>query len=433
MGTAVKIFCSAALAGSVILLFSPEPGQTAAPDHKIKKELFQTSDRCFACHNGLSTSAGEDISIGFSWRPSMMANSSRDPYWQAGVRRESIDHAESKAAIEDECSKCHMPMARSQSRFDGHEGEVFPRLQFGSDNRLDQMAQDGVSCSLCHQITKEKLGTPESLVGGFVVDTTRNRGEREEYGPFKIDDGENRIMRTSSGGYRPTEGEQIRQSELCATCHTLITTALGPGGQKIGELPEQMPYQEWLASDFREKQSCQNCHMPSVEEPIRITNTLGKFRESMSRHTFVGGNFFMQRMLNRYRADLGVIAMPQEFEAAATRTIEHLKSRTAQLSIDRLNVNSGRLQAEISVQNLSGHKFPTAYPSRRPWLHVVVRDRNNRVVFESGAVDAKGQIQGNNNDADALKYEPHYTEITSADQVQISEGIMPDQAGKPTP
>jgi hypothetical protein len=84
-----------------------------------------------------------------------------------------------------------------------------------------------------------------------VIDTKPSRGEREEYGPFKIDDGELRIMRTSSGGYRPTQGDQIRQSELCATCHTLITTALGPGDKKIGELPEQMPYQEWSQSDFK--------------------------------------------------------------------------------------------------------------------------------------------------------------------------------------
>jgi len=432
METAVKIFCSAALAGSVILLFSPEPGQTAETDHKTKQELFQTSDRCFACHNSLSTSAGEDISIGFAWRPTMMANSARDPYWQAGVRRESIDHPESGAAIEDECSKCHMPMARYQSKFDGHEGEVFSHLSFGSDDRMDRLAQDGVSCSLCHQITKDKLGTRESLVGGFVVDTTRSKGEREEYGPFKIEDGQNRIMRTSSGGYRPTEGEHVRQSELCATCHTLITEALGPGGQKIGELPEQMPYQEWYASDFREKQSCQSCHMPVVQEPTRVTNTLGKPRDGMSRHVFVGGNFFMQRVLNRYRADLGVWALPEEFEAAATRTTEHLKSKTALISIDRVDVSGGRLQAEISLENLSGHKFPTAYPSRRAWLHVTIKDRNNVVFFESGALNPNGSIQGNDNDADPNRFEPHYTEINNPDQVQIYEDIMVGANNMPT-
>ena len=430
--TATHVRRAAMLSAGVILLCLPASSKAGRPDDKIKKELFQTSDRCLACHNTLSTSQGEDISIGFNWRPTMMANSARDPYWQAGVRRETIDHGEAKAAIEDECSKCHMPMARYQSKFGGHEGEVFSHTSFGSDDRMDQFAQDGVSCSLCHQITKEKLGTRESLVGGFVIDTTKNAGERDEYGPFKIENGETRIMRTSSGGYHPTEGDHVRQSELCATCHTLITDALGPGGQKIGALPEQMPYQEWYASDYREKQSCQNCHMPVVQEPVRIANTLGKFREGMARHTFVGGNFFMMRMLNKYRAELGVVALPEEFEAAATRTIEHLKSQTAQVSIDRVDVASDRVQADISVRNLSGHKFPTAYPSRRAWLHVSVKDRSNRVVFESGALNPNGSIQGNDNDTDASRFEPHYAEITRTDEVQIYEDIMVGADNMPT-
>jgi len=325
-----------------------------------------------------------------------------------------------------------MPMARYQSRYEGKEGEVFSHLSFNSDDRLDRLAQDGVSCSLCHQIQKDKLGTRESLVGGFVVDTTRPRGEREEFGPFNIEVGDNRIMRTSTSGYRPTEGEHIRQSELCATCHTLITTALGPGGKKIGELPEQMPYQEWLQSDYKDKQSCQNCHMPVVEEMVRVTNTMGRYRDGMARHTFVGGNFFMQRMLNKYRDELGVAALPEEFEAAATRTVEQLKSRTAQISIDSVDVNAGRLQAEISVQNLTGHKFPTAYPSRRAWLHVTVKDRTGRLVFESGALNPDGSITGNENDADKTRFEPHYTEINTTDQVQIYEDIMVGPDNVPT-
>src|SRR6188472_3945142 len=134
-------------AAMLMLLVLPQSHSVTVAAGADHKEMFQTSDRCLACHNGLSTSAGEDISIGLSWRPTMMANSARDPYWQAGVRRESIDHPESKAAIEDECSICHMPMARYQSKYEGKEGEVFSHLVKGSDEPIDRMARDGVSCS----------------------------------------------------------------------------------------------------------------------------------------------------------------------------------------------------------------------------------------------------------------------------------------------
>jgi hypothetical protein len=420
------------LAAVLMLIAGSATQRAQGARDQTDRELFQTSDRCMACHNTLSTSTGEDISIGFAWRPTMMANSARDPYWQAGVRRESIDHPQSRAAIEEECSKCHMPMANRQSTFQGVEPEVFSHLDFGSEKRIDRMAQDGVSCSLCHQIRPDNLGTRDSFVGGFVIDTTRPPGERQEFGRFEIEKGENRIMRSSSGGYQPTEGKHIEQSELCATCHTLITTALGPNGQKIGELPEQMPYQEWFNSDFRDKQSCQSCHMPVVEEPVRMTSALGKFREGVNRHVFVGGNFFMLRMLNRYRGELGVVALPAELEGAAARTIEHLQSKTAAVAVDRLELTAGVLNADISVENFGGHKFPTAYPSRRAWLHVKVLDRNNQTLFESGALNADGSITGNDNDADATRFEPHYTEVSQPDQVQIYEDIMVGQNGVPT-
>src|SRR5260370_36970252 len=53
---------------------------------------FRTSDRCVACHNGMKTKAGEDFSIGLDWRASIMANSSRDPYWQGSVGRGKLCH-----------------------------------------------------------------------------------------------------------------------------------------------------------------------------------------------------------------------------------------------------------------------------------------------------------------------------------------------------
>ena len=420
------------VSAAILLLSMSATDRAQGPHDRVDRELFQTSDRCMACHNTLSTSAGEDISIGFAWRPTMMANSARDPYWQASVRRELQDHPESAAFIQEECSECHMPMAYTQSRFQKLEPDVFSHLDFGSDGRMDKLAQDGVSCSLCHQIRPDNLGTPESFVGGFVIDTIRPPGEREEFGPFQIDNGENRIMRSSSGGYRPTEGKHVQRSELCATCHTLITTALGPKGEKIGELPEQMPYQEWFNSDFRDRQSCQDCHMPVVGEPVRMASALGKYREGVSRHVFVGGNFFVQRMLNRYRGDLGVVALPAELEGAAARTVEHLQSKTATVALAKVEVTNGGLTADVAVENLGGHKFPTAYPSRRAWLHVRVLDRNNRAIFESGALNPNGSITGNDNDADPARFEPHYTEVTQPGQVQIYEDIMVGPDNVPT-
>jgi hypothetical protein len=224
----------------------------------------------------------------------------------------------------------------------------------------------------------------------------------------------------------------MRSSELCATCHTLFTKALDAQGNVIGELPEQVPYQEWLHSDYKETRSCQSCHMPEVKEEVPITSLYGEPRAGFSRHTFVGGNFFMQRLLNRFRNDLSVTAQPQEMDAAANRTIAHLQSEAARVSVQDVEVRGGRLDADISVENLGGHKLPTAYPSRRAWLHVTVRDRSGNAVFESGALRPDGSIQGNDNDADATRFEPHYSEIMSPDQVQIYESVMAGQDGTPT-
>ncbi|MDD9997370.1 MAG: hypothetical protein OXQ89_06450, partial [Rhodospirillaceae bacterium] len=89
-----------------------------------EQEFFHTSHQCIACHSGVVSPEGQDISIGYTWRASMMANSAKDPYWQAGVRREVMDHPQAQAAIEDTCATCHMPMARFHSANNGGTGGV---------------------------------------------------------------------------------------------------------------------------------------------------------------------------------------------------------------------------------------------------------------------------------------------------------------------
>ena len=396
--------------------------------------LFTHSENCMACHNNLQSPSGEDVSIGATWRSTMMANSGRDPYWQASVRRETVDHPMHAAAIQDECAACHMPMLAQIAHAGEGQANVFAELPIARADAspLHRLASDGVSCTVCHQIANERLGTPESFNGQFALKPTPADGTRVIFGPYTIDAGRKTIMRSVTG-FVQAEGKHIRQSELCASCHTLITKAIGPAGETVGSLHEQMNYQEWQHSDFeREERGCQSCHMPKATGPVRIASTLGDTRETLSRHLFVGGNAFMVRMLNRYRTDLGVEASSPELEATARATLNQLQTETATVQVTPPQLNAETLTFDVDVRNLTGHKYPTGYPARRTWLHVTVRDGQGRAIFESGAVTATGAIEGNDNDADARRFEPHYETISRSDQVQIYEPILGDRSGVPT-
>lgn len=394
--------------------------------------MFVTSDSCIACHNNLSTASGKDVSIGSNWQSSLMAHSSRDPYWQASVRRETLAHPSARKSIQDECSACHMPMTRYRAKTRGRKGGVFAHLPIRTaGGQAGLLAADGVSCSMCHQIQEDKLGTHESFTAGFVVDSATPLGKRSVFGPYDIDQGRSRIMQSASRMV-PTKASHVQESTLCASCHTLYTHTRGPNGKIIGELPEQVPYLEWKHSAYKDSKSCQSCHMPELQESTDISSVMGQPRENFSRHVFRGGNFFMPRIFNRFREELGVSALAQDLTLASQETESHLKTSTASIEIERVQKSGEGLDARVSVTNLAGHKLPTAYPSRRVWIHFTIRDAEGRVVFESGGLNPDGSIQGNVNDADKDRFERHYSVINSPQQVQIYEAIMADPDGNVT-
>lgn len=409
-------------------------GKAKAHDGADVQAEFRTSDRCVACHNGMKTSQGEDFSIGFDWRASVMANSSRDPYWQGSVRRESMDHPESQAGIEDECSNCHMPVKHLANRDAGRTTEVFAHLPLEKMPKGVRAAADGVSCSVCHQVEDLGLGTHATFNGNVSIAKAAKDDLRPEYGPFVVDGGHQRVMQSSTLGFIPEQGDQIRNAGLCGSCHTLYTEALGPHGEKLKKFPEQMPFLEWQHSDYGAtgKETCQSCHMPVVNGPVAVTALYGPLREGVRRHVFVGANFVLENILQDHRDELSTEALPLELDDAMKRTTEFLRTRSAKVTIRGVDATPSGLAVDVQVENLSGHKLPTAYPSRRVWLHVVVRDSNGRVVFESGALNRDGSIVGNDNDEDPLKFEPHYREITNSQQVEIYEPILGDSQGKVT-
>jgi hypothetical protein len=399
------------------------PGNAAAA-------LFVPSSRCIACHNQLKTTNGQDVSIGADWRGSLMANAARDPYWHAGVRRETMDHPALSDAIQDECAKCHMPMTRTQAHAAGAKGQVFAHLPVGTQvTPQNLLAGDGVSCSACHQIAGGNLGQPESFSGNYLIDTDLPE-PRPAYGPVAVSRGLATIMRSASS-FNPVQASHLKEAAFCATCHTLFTHSVGSDGQVLGELPEQVPYLEWLAGSYAPEMSCQSCHMPEAEGEAPFSSVLAAPRGAFSRHVFRGGNILMPQILAANRAELGVAATDAELTRTAERTAEHLATNAAELHVDMRGVGE-RLLVTVTVTNLAGHKLPTAYPSRRAWIHLALTDAGGNVVFESGRLETSGAIVGNDNDEDPGKYEPHYNSITRADQVQIYEPILGDDKGAVT-
>jgi hypothetical protein len=408
---------------------------TGLPLPLDKDEHFAGSGTCAVCHTNMIGPSGADVSIDRQWKASLMANSARDPYWLASVRHEVLSAPDLADIIDDKCASCHMPMAATAAHLAGGTAKIFDGGLADPANPGYNLALDGVSCNLCHQVQPENFGQTESFSGSYLIDETTPMGQRPSFGPFQVDDPLAQAMAAVSG-YLPVQAEHIRQAEMCATCHTLYTPYLDADGQVVGQFPEQTPYLEWLNSAYPSNQSCSDCHMPSIPGEIQLAINGGPPRSGARQHTFMGGNAYMGRILSAFGDDLALAASSQEMQAMIAATENNLFSdysqdserpqtqKTAFLELLDLKVDGTTLVGRVVVQSQTGHKFPTSFPSRRAWLHLAVSDADGKVVFESGAVSAEGAIQGNDNDADPASYEPHYQVLSSPDQVQIYETIL---------
>lgn len=387
---------------------------------------FSGSGNCINCHDGLTDTSGDDVSIVSDWGASMMANSTKDPFWRAKVATELERNPHLSSVINDTCSKCHAPMAHYEiTQVQGKELTLFgPDGILDSKHSLHDAGMNGVSCTVCHQIEDDAtLGTLAGSTGNYKINDTKTI-----YGQYSDIFGD--PMVTATNGYTPTYSEHISDSAVCATCHDLKTPYVDANGDVLtttpeSEFPEQMPYTEWQNSEFDDAgsnpQSCQDCHMPKTTSKISSQPPWLGTKDDFAKHQLVGANTTMLTLLKNNAAQLDVTS--SNIDLSIIRAREMLKSSVT-IAFVSASVNDGMLEARVKMQNNSGHKTPTGYPSRRMWLNFKVTDSDNNVVFESGRINANGSIVGADNDADSTVFEPHYTLITSADQVQIYEPVM---------
>jgi hypothetical protein len=439
--------------------------------------VFTDAETCSGCHRASSDQdpaiaavmrfplqdSGDDISPGNQWRHSMMGQSFSDPYFRAAVEDEVSAFPALAGEVEDKCLTCHSPMAHTHAHQtdsnltqDATCSDPDGCYRLATANTQDH-AREGVSCTLCHQIRDDDLGTAGSFSGNFSISAATDLDAKTIYGPYQNPHpgGANTMLNNS--GYTPTFGSQVTDSGHCATCHTLFTPTIdvNTGIPTGNDFLEQGPFLEWqnsvYATGANQEQQCQDCHMPDpvpgayssriAVRPNGTVNTLWPERMPFYTHSMVGGNTYMLELLRDNRVALGIETSTtvDGFDTKVAETQALLQS-AAELAVSRFERSGDELLIDVLLKNKTGHKLPTAYPSRRMWVHLTVRNSANQIVFESGAPSPDGHISTDAGrlTADCLArekppgftnagcFEPHRDVIDDAVQVAIYETVLGD-------
>ncbi len=377
-------------------------------------DLFAGSGTCALCHNSMVNLQGESVAIANDWRSTMMANSAKDPFWQAKVSHEGLVNPNHKEALENVCTTCHAPVGNINAH---HSGQVYYSL---AEMKDDPLAMDGVQCTVCHQITASSLG---NFSGTFITGTNKTI-----WGPFANPFANPMFFNT---GFTPVYSEHINDSRICGSCHTLLTNSVDLNGNLTGEkFVEQAVYHEWNNSVFSQNDvTCQSCHVPRIDDPVKKSSAPPWLqpRSPFAMHQHAGANVFMERLLKQNSAAIGVTATDVQFDSTINRSTRMLQQHTLDMVIAETNRTNDTLFIELALINKAGHKFPSGFPSRRAWVEVVAVTANGDTLFHSGQTDANFNLIAENED-----YEPHQQIINSEQQVQIYEMVMGDVNGDVT-
>lgn len=384
---------------------------------------FTGSGNCVNCHapdpagHALVDENGATVSPVSDWQATLMANSARDPFWQAKVDHEGLVNPTHRESIENLCTACHAPQGYHEAHMTGTAG---PNGYTMEDLVDDELGLDGVGCTACHSIDNDGLASRHN--GDLPINT-----DNVAWGGFENPwDG----LMSGQTGFIPAYGEHMRTSEVCASCHSLYTHTQDLDGEETGNVFfEQTTYLEWVNSAYNaENVQCQTCHMPLVEGgAIAATQPNWLFPQRFGKHHLVGGNAFMLKLMRDNAVQLSLSASPTQFDSTIARTVASLQQQTANLKVEQLASETGEWAFAVEVENLAGHKFPSGYPARVAFLEFVMTDGANDTLFHSGRWSEEVGIWGRDEE-----WEPHWNEITSEDQVQVYELVMGDVSGANT-
>lgn len=450
--------------------------------------------------------SGVNVSPYGEWRWSPMGLAGRDPIFYSQVESElayidTIQDPEvrkkNRDFIKNTCFHCHGVMGQRQFAEDHPDQTFDPAFVRENDSLYGGLARDGISCSVCHRIRD----TYSTLDHFLTKETTGNfdliaRDQIE--GPFE----DNHIAvdpMKNSLGYTPKYNAYTTSSRLCGSCHVIDLPVVDNPQHNEYSL-EQNTYVEWLNSQYENEfnpknpkaQTCQDCHMrdsytsaqynlnvsplptkiavieddtyPAATNRDELDKITVTYRSiGFRRHELVGLNGFLLEMFNFYMVPspldgddynhiLGVrktdymSSLTNDLPNAIGNMVQQAQTLTASIGTQIVKASGRELIADVTVQNQTGHRFPSGVGFRRAFIQFQVSDGGGKIVWASGMTNDRGVILGPNGNPLATEfflpgpdgkqqYQPHYDvqhPITSETQVQIYEELNTDADGKIT-
>jgi hypothetical protein len=384
-------------------------------------EFFALPENCKGCHGfdslGLANVDlnGMDVNLFDDWETSMMALAAVDPFWKAKVSHEVLVNPAHASELQTLCTTCHAPLGHYDAFYRGATEYTL------ADLAIDSLGQSGVSCHSCHGI-KDSTDLGVLFTGAIPFDTNRI-----VYGPFA---GPMQGPMQLYAGLLPAYGPHMSDSKSCSPCHTLISNTVDLSGTPTGgKFIEQATYHEYLNSSYVGQSTCQTCHMPKIEDPVKIANgyTALPGRTPFNLHTFSGANNFMVQLIKNNKAQLGVIASDENFDSTLAANTKLLREQTLELTTHYDTTLNDTAFFSMQVLNKAGHKFPSGYPSRRAVVQFVALKANGDTLFASGLFDSNFEVVNN-----PATWQTHYDIIGNQSETQIYEMVIGDVNGDRT-
>jgi len=311
----------------------PTPPDEQSP--KLKITDFTAPEQCAGCHPNHYN----------EWRSSMHAYAFVDPVFFAMHER---GQKETNGKLDQFCTKCHSPIAS----LTGETPPFFNRVA------LSPISKHGVQCDVCHTITKinKTVNADFELTPG-----------NTKYGSL--------ANPAANSFHQSAFNAAFDRSEICGVCHE-VKNDLGA--------PLEETFSEWSRASLAGMSfDCQDCHMSTYAGQAA---TEGPQRDKVHRHYFTG-------------VDVPLVDFP---EAALQRQMaEDLLKKSADLSVAHPETVAAGATFKLTVMVANkyngvfsaGHNLPSGVTAERQmWIAVVARDQIGRAFYQSGQLDANGDL-----------------------------------------